>query len=230
MARFLITHSLLSSWLHAIKEDPYEDATTERDNYAEFLDVLNRVQTPPTEAMNDGLEFEQLVTDIASGKFHPKWEWEEDKNGNLIIEPNSGEPMGHYKYPRWYDSASKVADIVRGGQFQLKAKKYVTVNGIDFLVYGRLDVLNAGTIYDIKFTKNYDRGKYFGSTQHPMYFEIVPEASRFAYLISNGTDVWTETYTREETRSIYPAISDFTDWITAQGLFPIYAEKWEALR
>ena len=191
MARFLITHSLLSSWLHAIKEDPYADATTERDNYAEFLDVLNRVQTPPTEAMQNGLDFEELVTSIANGADY---------------------------------------QVVRGGQFQLKAKKYVTVNGIDFLMYGRLDVLNAGTIYDIKFTKNYDRGKYFGSTQHPMYFELIPEASRFTYLVSNGTDVWTETYTREETRSIYPAISDFTDWIRDQGLFPIYAEKWEALR
>ena len=207
MARFLITHSLLSSWLHAIKEDPYEDATTERDNYAEFLDVLNRVQTPPTEAMQNGLDFEELVTSIANGA-----DYQADREH------------------RWYDAASKVAGIVRGGQFQLKAKKYVTVNGIDFLMYGRLDVLKAGTIYDIKFTKNYDRGKYFGSTQHPLYLDLIHEVGRFTYLISNGTDVWMETYTREETRSIYPAISDFTDWITAQGLFPIYAEKWEALR
>ena len=207
MARFLITHSLLSSWLHAIKEDPYEDATTERDNYAEFLDVLNRVQTPPTEAMQNGLDFEELVTSIANGA-----DYQADREH------------------RWYDAASKVADIVRGGQFQLKAKKYVTVNGIDFLMYGRLDVLKAGTIYDIKFTKNYDRGKYFGSTQHPLYLDLIHEVGRFTYLISNGTDVWTETYTREETRSIYPVISDFTDWIRDQGLFQIYAEKWEAMR
>lgn len=207
MARFMITHSLLSSWLHAIKEDPYEDATTERDNYAEFLDVLNRVQTPPTEAMQNGLDFEELVTSIANGA-----DYQADREH------------------RWYDAASKVADIVRGGQFQVKAKKPVTVNGTDFLLYGRLDVLKAGDIDDIKFTKNYDRGKYFGSTQHPMYFELIPEASRFSYLISNGTDVWTETYTRQETRSIYPLIGDFADWLHDQGLFQIYAEKWEALR
>ena len=206
MARFMITHSLLSSWLHAIKEDPYEDVTTERDNYAEFLDVLNRVQTPPTEAMQNGLDFEELVTSIANGA-----DFQADREH------------------RWYDAASKVADIVRGGQFQVKAKKPVTVNGTDFLLYGRLDVLKAGDIDDIKFTKNYERGKYFGSTQHPMYFELIPEASRFCYLISNGTDTWTETYAREETRSIYPVISDFAYWLRAQGLFHIYAEKWEAL-
>ena len=206
MARFMITHSLLSSWLHAIKEDPYEDVTTERDNYAEFLDVLNRVQTPPTEAMQNGLDFEELVTSIANGA-----DFQADREH------------------RWYDAASKVADIVRGGQFQVKAKKPVTVNGTDFLLYGRLDVLKAGDIDDIKFTKNYERGKYFGSTQHPMYFELIPEARRFSYLISNGTDVWTETYTREETRSIYPLIGDFADWLHDQRLFKIYAEKWEAL-
>lgn len=222
MARYLITHSLLTSWLNAIKEDPYEDVTTERDNYAEFLDVLNRVQTPPTEAMQNGNEFEKLVTDIATGRFVPEFETDG------TVNPKTGEVMGYDKYPRWYDAASKVADIVRGGQFQVKAKKPVAVNGTDFLLYGRLDVLKAGDIDDIKFTKNYDRGKYFGSTQHPMYFELIPEARRFSYLISNGTDVWTETYTREETRSIYPVIGDFADWLDAAGLTQIYREKWRA--
>lgn len=33
MARYLMTHSLLSSWLYAMKENPYEDASTERDPY-----------------------------------------------------------------------------------------------------------------------------------------------------------------------------------------------------
>lgn len=206
MDRYLMTHSLLSSWLYAIRDDPYEDATTERDRYAEFLNVLNRVPTPATEAMQNGLDFEALVTDIASGT-----------------------ACAGFREHRWYDAAAKVADIVRGGQFQLKAKKPVTVGGIDFLLYGRLDVLKAGTIYDIKFSKSYDRGKYFGSTQHPLYLKLVPEAREFTYLISNGTDVWTETYSITETRSIFPVISDFTDWLVDQGLWNVYAEKWAAL-
>ena len=155
--------------------------------------------------MQNGYDFEELVTSIATGA-----NYQTDREH------------------RWYDAASKVADIVRGGQFQVKAKKPVAVNGTDFLLYGRLDVLKAGDIDDIKFTKNYERGKYFGSTQHPMYFELIPEARCFSYLISNGTDVWTETYTREETRSIYPVIGDFADWLDAAGLTQIYREKWRA--
>lgn len=203
MTRYLITHSLLSSWLYAIKEDPFEDATTERDHYAEFLDVLNRVPTPVTEAMQNGIDFEDTVMSFVRGV------------------PNLG--------GRWDDAAEEIASIVDGGQFQYKAKKAVTVAGNDFLLYGRLDALKAGTIYDIKFSKNYDRGKYFGSTQHPLYLELVSEAGEFTYLVSNGTDVWTETYFREDTRSIFPVIADFTDWIKAQGLFTVYAEKWAAL-
>lgn len=206
MARYLMTHSLLASWLYAMKEDPYADATTERDPYKEFLDVLNRVPTPTTEAMQNGIDFEEMVTSIANGA-----EWQTDKEN------------------KWYDAAANVANIVRGGQFQYKAKRTVTVGGIEFLIYGRLDVLKAGTIYDIKFTKNYDRGKYFSSTQHPLYLKLIPEAREFTYLISNGTDVWTETYTPTETRSIFPVISDFTDWLVDHDLWKIYAEKWEAL-
>ena len=37
MARYLMTHSLMSSWLYAMKENPFEDMTTERDPLAEFV-------------------------------------------------------------------------------------------------------------------------------------------------------------------------------------------------
>ena len=40
MAAYLVTHSLLSSWLHLIRENPYEDLTTEGDPLAEFMLVL----------------------------------------------------------------------------------------------------------------------------------------------------------------------------------------------
>ena len=52
MAAYLVTHSLLSSWLHLIRENPYEDLTTEGDPLAEFMLVLRREPTPRTEAMH----------------------------------------------------------------------------------------------------------------------------------------------------------------------------------
>lgn len=214
MARYLITHSLLSSWLYAIKDDPYEDATTERDKYAEFMTALNRLPSPPNEAMQNGIDFEHLVLNIADCI-------------QTIKTSDVSNPIPVTAH-RWYDAASSVARIVRGGQFQYKARKTVSIDGMEFVLFGKLDVLKAGSIYDIKFSKSYDRGKYYGSTQHPMYLELVPEAKDFTYLVSNGADVWTETYTREETRNIFPVIADFVDWLRYQRLFPVYAEKWSS--
>ena len=39
MGRYLMTHSLLSSWLYTMKGNPYEDMTTERDPMAEFMQI-----------------------------------------------------------------------------------------------------------------------------------------------------------------------------------------------
>ncbi len=200
--RYLLTHSLLSSWLYSMKENPYEDATSDKDSYQEFLMSLNRERTPTTDAMQNGIDFEDLVTAIAQGRGNQK--------------------------DKWYDVAQKIAHVVAGAPLQYRAKKEITVNGITVLLYGRLDALKAGTIYDIKFSKSYDVGKYLTSTQHPTYFELVPEADTFSYLVSNGSSVWTESYRRDETQSIIPIISDFFQFLEANGLMEIYKVKWLA--
>ena len=197
---YLMTHSLLSSWLYAIKENPYEDMTSKRDNLADFISALNREPIPTTEAMQKGIDFEDLVTDITMGR---------------------GD-----KANRWNDAAATVASIVQGGLLQFRARKEIEVRGIPLLLYGRLDALKAGVVYDIKFSSGYDAGKYLDSTQHPTYLELVPEAKKFTYLVSNGTYVWPETYRRDETPSIIPVIEDFLDWLEPQGLMSIYKEKW----
>lgn len=229
MSSYLMTHSLLASWLYIMKDNPYEDATSTRDSYQEFLQTLRREPIPPTEAMAKGIEFEDLCYEIATGNFRPVWEPALNKKGIPEIDPNSGEPMGMTKYPRFYDAACQVADIIRGGQIQYKAKKLVEVNGMEFVLYGRLDTLKAGTIYDIKFSGSYDKGKYVDSTQHPTYMELIPEADQFTYVVSNGQNVWTETYRRDETASIFPVISDFVDWLNAVGLMETYKEYWKSL-
>lgn len=197
-----MTHSLLSSWLYTMKENPYENMTTERDPFAEFMQVLRREPTETTEAMQKGIDFENLVTAITKG------------NGNTK--------------DRWYNAADKVAKVVNGGLLQYRTKKEIQVRGITILLYGRLDALKAGVIYDIKFSGKYDVGKYVNSTQHPVYLELVPEAKEFTYLVSNGSSVWTETYRRDETPSIFPIISDFFEWLEVNGLMELYKEKWLA--
>ena len=200
MGRCLMTHSLLSSWLYTMKENPFEDMTTERDPMAEFMQTLRREPTPTTEAMQNGIDFEDLVTDTIHGRADPK--------------------------APWYTAAERVARRCAGGVLQYKARKPIEVGGVQLLLYGRLDCLKAGEIIDVKFSKSYDVGKYFSSTQHPTYFELIPEARRFTYLVSNGSAVWPETYRRDEAPSIFPVISDFLDWLRATDLIGLSLEKW----
>ena len=217
-----MTHSLLSSWLYAMSDNPYADMTTEDNSMEEFLKVLRREPTETTEAMQNGIIFEDLITAILQGNetFGFFEMYDQDSMNGLI----PAETSEH----KWYEASLKAANRVRGGTLQFKAYKQITVNGMDFLLHGRLDVLKAGEIIDIKFSKGYDRGKYFDSTQHPMYFELVPEAGKFTYLVSNGNEVWEETYRRDETGDIKSVISDFVDWLNATGYMALYMEHWAA--
>ena len=61
MNRYLMTHSLLSSWLYMM-ESQYESA--DRNPMDEFLTVLRREPAPTSEAMQKGIDFENLVTAI----------------------------------------------------------------------------------------------------------------------------------------------------------------------
>lgn len=202
MKRYLVTHSLLASWLYAMKSNPYEDMTTERNPMEELMLTLRREPTPTTEAMQNGIAFEDMVTDIMAGRF------------DLAA--------------KWHAAAAEVADYCTGGVLQFKVKQETEVAGIPILLYGRLDCLKAGEVIDIKFSKSYDRGKYITSTQHPTYLELVPEAHSFTYLVSNGTEVWRETYRRDETPSIFPTIHMFFDWLQTSGHMELYKQHWGA--
>ena len=61
-----------------------------------------------------------------------------------------------------------------------------------------------------------------------MYLQLVPEALDFTYLVSNGTDVWTECYRREEPAPIMYTVNNFLSWLHTMGLMQLYQEKWLA--
>ena len=204
--RFLMTQSLLSSWKYQFNDfSKYDDREEEFEENAHksFLQTLRREPIETSEAMQNGIDFENLVVDICKGT------------------------PGLQSHD-WYNAASEVAEIVKGSQFQYAAKKEVTIGGIDFLLYGKLDSLKAGIVNDIKFTRNYAVGKFFDSPQHPMYMECVPEATAFNYVVSNGKRIWQETYRRDECRPIREIIEEFIGYLKTSGLYEIYTANWKA--
>lgn len=202
--RYLITQSLLSSWLYLY--NCYEDYADEA--MADFMRTLRRIPSEQNEAMKAGSDFEALVYAIADGASY-------DQNAKTI------------------SGAEQVAQIVKGGQYQVALSKEIEVNGMTFLLYGVLDVLKAGIIYDIKFkTKSFGSldlaGAYLDSPQHPAYFALVPEAREFNYLVSDGKDLYIETYTPDMVEPIENTIVEFMDFLDTMGFMPDYKEYWLA--
>ena len=60
-----------------------------------------------------------------------------------------------------------------------------------------------------------------------MYFQLVPEAFRFTYVISDGKYVYTEAYEPDEVEPIDYIIKDFLQFLKRNKLTDIYAEKWK---
>jgi hypothetical protein len=220
--RTRITKTLLDSWNYM-----FDCAEGQEDNAREeFLTTLKREQTPPNEAQQAGLDFEHLVMEIAEGRFVPEWV------GDGTVNSVSGEAMGYDKYPKNYAGAKKIAEIVQGGQWQVHVDTNLTVDGRDFWLHGFCDVVKAGVIYDVKFkTKSFGSldlwGSYRHSAQHSAYLRCLPEAYQFVYLVSDGDDLYTETYDRKNSEPIENIIHHFLEWMkTEPELLKLYDERW----
>jgi len=197
-----ITKTLLESWRYCFScAEGYED-----DAYADFLKTIRREQTETTEAMMNGLTFEDRCYRAAAGK---------------TIRTDA----------KWREGALKVADIIRGAQIQVPISRPIEVDGTTYLLKGVLDALKAGVIYDVKFlSKSLGSadvyGKWLNCTQHPAYFYLVPEAHEFQYVGSDGEDIYVETYQRDQTPYIGDIIHDFLEFVKGEGLMDVFAERW----
>ena len=135
MGRYLMTHSLLASWLYTMKENPYEDMTTERDPMGEFMQTLRREPTPTTEAMQNGIKFR------GHGDGHHQRPRRSQRS--VVCRRRKGRPA----LRRWRPPVQSQEDC--GGRRYEPSSVWPS------------GLLKAGEIIDIKFTKSYDTGKFF---------------------------------------------------------------------
>ena len=199
---YLITQSLLSAFGYTF------DAYDGEGAYESFLKTLKREPIEKTAAMTNGIEFENEVYKAALS-------------------------LPRRQHPKWEAGIESVAGIIKTAPVQVKAHREITVGGVDFLVYGILDALKEGVIYDVKFSsKSFGSaelaGKYLNSPQHPAYLYLVPEAYKFEYLVSDGKDLYRESYDRQETQDISEIIAEFLSTINEMGLLDIYKKFWVA--
>ena len=131
------------------------------------------------------------------------------------------------------------------GAYQVKVSKEYG----DYLLYGIIDCLKGGIIYDYKYTQNYEVGKFFNNHQTLMYLEMVPEAKKMIYLITNKFnkiecsdiefkdvskieyevgDIFREEYTKDMfPETIDSILHKFEEWLKQYDLFNLYTEKWK---
>ena len=171
------------------------------DGYERFVKSLNRVPKKQTEKMLNGVAFEGCVNSTLNGAFIP-----EDH--------------------KWYKPVMELAKYLHGSQQQVALKRDIIVEGVCFELFGVLDFLRAGVIYDTKFSDSYRLNKYLHSPQHPMYFYLVPEARRFEYLSCDGKFIYKETYYPEDTEPIELTIRQFMRYLEKHNLIETFTSKW----
>lgn len=193
-AKLRLTQSLLSAWEWSFKRE---------DGYDDFIAALSREKKQPTQAMLDGIRFENCLNSVLNG-----------------------EPL--YQDHEWYAPLVEMSCELQGAQQQVTLFRDIEVDGQPILLHGVLDYLREGHIWDCKFSKTYHLNKYHW-TQTPqtaMYFALVPEAFDFTYIVSDGKYVYRERYPRDIVPSIEPTIKQFLAYLKKHGLLDIYQEKW----
>jgi len=195
--KYRMTQTLLSSWLWSYVRD---------DGYESLMRTLSRQREPPTEAMLNGVAFESAVNHVLNG-------------GSLdgLSDPAA----------KWNQGIIRTAELLRGAQQQVTVQKDIIVDGVCFNLYGILDFLKAGIIYDTKFSSSYYLNKYLGSPQHSAYFYLVPEAYEFQYVICDGKFVCRETYRPEDTKPIETYIRQFMQYLDRHNLVDLYCENFD---
>ena len=189
MTKYLITPTLLNSFQYYI-QDEYKSPA---DSRADFLRTLSRERFEPNEAMQKGIDFENDIKKATEYKYEY---WQDNKT---------------VEYDRVIDC---LANIVQDGIWQQTCKKDLTIGNQEFLLYGKCDVVKRDTIYDIKFTSNYEVGKFLDSAQHLIYLYCL-DLPKFQYLVGDGVEYWVEDYHNHAgiENEIKSKISDFLSYL-----------------
>lgn len=150
----LITPSLISSvkWLRNAPPSWQEKA------YQDLYNALSRKPWEPSEAIKRGMKFEEKV--------------------NQCIRRNI-KTAGTEKFQFFLNHGF---DNGKPALLQKKTKSFIKIDGVDYCLYGRIDLWFPDVIKDIKTTWNYKESNYLNSAQHLIYCRG-EKIKKFQYLI-----------------------------------------------
>lgn len=166
----------------------------------DFLNTLNKVPFPQNENMLAGIKFEDDIRAYTLGN------------------------------PSENECVTEFGEILKNALWQEVVKKDLKTDYYDLLLYGKVDAIANKKIYDVKFTKNYDIGKYEYSIQHLLYM-YCSGINDFEYLVSNGHATYKEAYSwgKSSLDLLQSRISDMLADILANSEFKAaFNQFWQA--
>lgn len=132
-----------------------------------------------------------------------------------------------FEFEKWCEN--NLNETLKGA-YQVSLSKSID----NYFLYGRIDCLKAGIIYDYKYSSRYEMGKFYNNYQTSMYLELVPEARKMVYISTsenknfNEDDIYYEEYEREDTKPIMQIIEVFMKWIRDNGYIDYMDKYWIA--
>ena len=123
--------------------------------FNDLSNTLNRIYPEPMPApMKRGIDFEDAVY------------------ANANKDEYGGSELFH-----------KVCELVKGADYQKKAKNLIEIDGVEYCLYGKIDVFYDDWIIDIKTTGNYKgAASYLTKWQHHFY-TCMTKVKDFTYLV-----------------------------------------------
>jgi len=201
--KYLITPSLLNSWASI-----WNCSEWVREAQSDTMCIEDKIQDAQKKAYDD------FITTL----------------NRIKTEPNEYMLRGIEFENECYKGNTCVSPIIEGGAYQIVGVKDKTIDDMNFVLYGRLDVLKGGIIYDIKRVSKYTPQKYINSYQHGFYFELFDEAYKFVYLCFDGNELHTETYYKDQCVNLEATISNFMKWLKKNNLLDLYKENWRSIK
>jgi hypothetical protein len=167
----LVTTSLLDAidWCKSAPSTfkPNGETTWKEDAYLQLKATLGREPWKPTPAIVRGIDFENSIYSILK-----------DKKEDTV---------------QCSDAFRKVLYDCKGGEFQKRTKTIIEMDGVEYCLYGKIDVFFPDKIIDIKTTGKYGgRDKYLGTSQHHIYC-FGENIHNFEYIILEFVDEGTKS-------------------------------------
>jgi hypothetical protein len=123
--------------------------------YVDFKNQLHRIWSEPSEAIKRGIDFENVIYQMA--------------NRHSEIKAS--------------DFFHKICEIVKGGDFQKKANITMMIDEKEYYLYGKLDVYFHDLIIDIKTTSKFRGANSYLSTWQHLFYCLMTNIPRFMYLV-----------------------------------------------